>query len=412
MAFLKQIALTTLAACSGLLLLGCQPSDPSSPKVASLSSIAIAPAAVTLDVGGMQSLTTIGTFSDGSTRDVSFGSTFVSSASTVASVSSTGLVSAVAPGSATITATHTASGKSATAQVTVAPLRVISIAVTPASADLAPGGSQQLRVTAQFNDATTGDVTADSTFVSSDPAVATVGAAGLVSAVAVGAATITATHTATGQTAAAAVTVDTQGGPGELVDGVWSSSYSQVDDASWKTAEGGDASTYIDDSVGTQYWWFGASPPTEAVPHYYFGYGISTAARPWGFGTFVKAPNNTAADVSGYVNLRIAVWGNDELMSTQPTLTVLLRGPEVDGCTAELKGEIAVQGVGAQTYTLPLAGFTLQTPCGAATVDEALADGLLEVHLQVLGDNVQYVTTADPNGFYPNGLNVGPISFE
>jgi hypothetical protein len=32
--------------------------------------------------------------------------------------------------------------------------------------------------------------------------------------------------------------------------------------------------------------------------------------------------------------------------------------------------------------------------------------------VQVLGDNVQYVTTADPNGFYPNGLNVGPISFE
>jgi hypothetical protein len=84
----------------------------------------------------------------------------------------------------------------------------------------------------------------------------------------------------------------------------------------------------------------------------------------------------------------------------------------VAGCTAEALGSIAVQATGVQTYTLPLAGFTLRTPCGAATVAEAFADGLLEVHVQVLGDNVQYVTTADPNGFYPNGLNVGPISFE
>jgi hypothetical protein len=288
---------------------------------------------------------------------------------------------------------------------------VISIAVAPVAATLAPGATRQLLVTGRFNDATTGDVTAESTFVSSDPSVATVGAAGLVSAVVDGSATITATHTASGETAEATVTVVTPSGPAELVGGIWSSNYSQVDGSNWRTAEGGDASTYIDTSVGTQYWWNGVAPG-DAVPSYYFGYGINTAERPWGFGTFVKAPNNAAADVSGYANLRIAVWGNDELMNTQPTLTVLLRGPEVAGCTAEAQGEIAVQASGVQSYTLPLAGFTLKTPCAATTVAEALADGLLEIHVQVLGDNVQYVTTADPNGFYPNGLNVGPISFE
>ena len=279
MSLLKQIALLALAACSGLFLVGCQPSDPDSPNVADIVSLAVVPSSVSLDVGGMQSLVVMGTFSDGSTRDVSFGSAFASSASGVAAVSATGLVSAVASGSATITATHAASGKSATAQVTVAPLRVISIAVTPAAVTLAPGATRQLLVTARYNDATTGDVTADSTFVSSDPSVATVGAAGLVSAVADGVATITATHTATGQTAEAAVTVATPSGPAGLVNGVWSSSYSQVDGSNWKSAEGGDASTYIDTSVGTQYWWNGASPPTDAVPHYYFGYGINTAAR-------------------------------------------------------------------------------------------------------------------------------------
>jgi len=207
MAFLKQIALLALAAGSGLFLVGCQPSDPSSPKVAQLASIAVAPSSLGLNVGGRQSLVVIATFSDGSTRDVSFDSTFVSSANIIATVSPTGLVSAVASGTATITATHTLSGKTAATQVTVAPLRVISIAVSPANTSLAPGGTQQLVVTGRFDDATTGDVTAGSTFRSSDPLVATVSATGLVSAVAVGTATITATHTASAATATAEIEV-------------------------------------------------------------------------------------------------------------------------------------------------------------------------------------------------------------
>jgi hypothetical protein len=207
MAFFKQIALLALAACSGVFLAGCQPSDPNSPRVAEIVSIAVAPNSVNLDVGGMQSLVVIGTFSDGTTRDVSFDSTFKSSASAVAAVSPTGLVSAVAPGTATITAAHAGSGKSATAQVAVAPLRVLSITLTPATSVLAPGATQQLLVTGRFNNATTGDVTAGSTFVSSSTAVATVGATGLVTAVATGTATITATHTASATTATATVEV-------------------------------------------------------------------------------------------------------------------------------------------------------------------------------------------------------------
>ena len=134
----------------------------------------------------------------------------MSSAPAVATVDSgTGYVTAVAAGSATITATHTASGKTATTVVTVSPLRTLSIAVTPATSALAVGATQALTVTATYNNLTTAPVTSGSTFVSSDPAVATVGAAGVVSALAVGTATITATHTASGKTGTAAVTVST-----------------------------------------------------------------------------------------------------------------------------------------------------------------------------------------------------------
>jgi hypothetical protein len=64
-----------------------------------------------------------------------------------------------------------------------------------------------------------------------------------------------------------------------------------------------------------------------------------------------------------------------------------------------------------QNCTVALGTFTLQTPCGYASAAAALAAGVTEVHVQVLGTNVQYVTSNTPPDF-PNGLNVGPITFE
>jgi hypothetical protein len=208
MNFLKQISQLVLAACLGLVLAACQPSDPRSPRVAELTAIAVTPAAVTMEIGGVQAFSVTGTFSDDSTFVVTFDSTFSSSAPSVARVDpATGYVTAVAAGSATITATHKESGKTATAAVTVVPLRVMSVAVTPATSALAVGGTQALTVTATYNNTTTGPVTTGSTFVSSAPTVATVDAAGVVSAVAVGSATITAAHTESGKTATAVVNV-------------------------------------------------------------------------------------------------------------------------------------------------------------------------------------------------------------
>jgi hypothetical protein len=84
----------------------------------------------------------------------------------------------------------------------------------------------------------------------------------------------------------------------------------------------------------------------------------------------------------------------------------------VAGCTSELKGNIAVTGAGVQTYTLPLNGFTLQTACAYASAAAALAAGVKEIHIQVLGTNVQYVSGQDASNNYPNGLNIGPIKFQ
>jgi len=200
------------------------------------------------------------------------------------------------------------------------------------------------------------------------------------------------------------------GGTVTLTGGVFASNYSQIDGANWTSTEGGAAGRYIDTGVVTQDWWNGVAPG-DATPSFYFGYGINVAAKPWGFGAFVSTPTNGTVDVSIYANLKLAVWGNDELTSTHPTFTVLMKGPDVGGCTAVLQSSLVVTGTGVQNYTLPLSGFTLATPCAFATPAAAMAGGVNQIHVQVLGANVQYTTAADGLGNYANGLNMGPIQF-
>jgi len=109
---------------------------------------------------------------------------------TIATVSSAGVVSARAVGSTQVAAS--VNGRSGLASITVIPVPVASVSVTPARVDLAPGAK-----------ATLGAVTYDASgsplggravvWASSNGAVATVDASGVVTALAAGAATITAT---------------------------------------------------------------------------------------------------------------------------------------------------------------------------------------------------------------------------
>ena len=115
---------------------------------------------------------------------------WASSNAGVATVSDAGVVTGVAPGDATITATS--EGKSGTATVTVTPIPVASVTVDPATVSLTTGATQQ--ITATPRDAQ-GNPLADRavTWESQNTAVATVSPAGLITAVAPGTTTVTAT---------------------------------------------------------------------------------------------------------------------------------------------------------------------------------------------------------------------------
>jgi uncharacterized protein YjdB len=166
-----------------------------------VGSVTLAPATATVIAG--QTTTLVPTIRDANGAVVG-GRTvsWTTSSSAVATVSSSGVVTAVAPGDATITATS--EGKSGNASITVIPVPVGSVTVTPATKSLVAGTTTAL--TATVKDANGNTVTnRPVTWSSSDPLVATVSSTGVVTAVAPGSATITATSE--GQSGSSAITV-------------------------------------------------------------------------------------------------------------------------------------------------------------------------------------------------------------
>lgn len=170
------------------------------------ASVTLAPLATTLNVGATQTLTP--TVRDATQVPITPtpGLTWTTSAATVATVSQAGVVTAVAPGSATITA-QTANGIRGTATVSILGVPA-TLTLTPQSATLGVGATQAFA--ALVRDATGLDITATSpvTWTSGNTSVANVSTTGVVTAVANGATTITA-RTANNVTAGASVTVGT-----------------------------------------------------------------------------------------------------------------------------------------------------------------------------------------------------------
>lgn len=158
------------------------------PPTPTVQSVAVTPSAATLTSAGQTTtLSAEVQLSNGSVGSQTL--TWTSSNLSVATVSS-GVVTAVSSGQATITAT--AAGISGQAAITVAIPTVQTITVSPATATLTAAG-QTAPLTAEIRLSNGAVGTGTLTWASTNPAVATVTAAGLVTAVASGATSITAT---------------------------------------------------------------------------------------------------------------------------------------------------------------------------------------------------------------------------
>lgn len=146
-----------------------------------LTSIAVTPSTTTVAVGATTPLIATGTYDDNSTKDVTGSATWsvtVSSptgAATVTTTGTKGVVKGVFVGTATVQAAVGAITGSS--NVTVGPT-LTSIAVTPATMNVAINGTLQYKATGTYSDTTTKDITTSVTWASSDVNV-TIDSAGL-----------------------------------------------------------------------------------------------------------------------------------------------------------------------------------------------------------------------------------------
>ena len=206
-------------------------------------SIAVTPSAGTAAVGGTRQFTATGTFSNGSTSNVTASVTWSSSDTGIATMNAVGLATGIAAGTATVTATDPATGVSTAATFTVT--TVPAPTPTPTAAPTGGGGGGRwwrgrrrrrwnssdpnARTTLSRGNPTRGDpcsgrdppvhgyrvilqrhiggYNSERPWVSSSPSVAIINAAGLVTGVAEGTATIAATDPTSGLSSSTTLTV-------------------------------------------------------------------------------------------------------------------------------------------------------------------------------------------------------------
>ncbi len=157
---------------------------------ASLVSISVSPANPSIFGGKTQQLTAMGNYNDGSTQDLTGKVSWTGAVPGVVSLSSTGLVTALGSGTATVTATSGSISGSDT--ITVSAINLVSIAVTPANPSIPKGETQQLIATGTYNDGSTQDVSSKVSWSGAVPGVVDLSATGLVAATSLGTATIAA----------------------------------------------------------------------------------------------------------------------------------------------------------------------------------------------------------------------------
>lgn len=156
-----------------------------------VTSIVVAPASPAAHVGEVVAFTATGTMSDRTTRDLTKLVNWTSDASAVATITVSGVATALVPGAARIGATIGAI--TGTAILAVPNPVPSSIQVTPATPSVAKGQAVQFAATGLYDDGSTRDITTSVAWASADTGLATVSAAGRATGLAVGSTVVTAT---------------------------------------------------------------------------------------------------------------------------------------------------------------------------------------------------------------------------
>ncbi len=173
-------------------------SEDSDVYAGTVRSIAVSPAAPSVAKGATLQFTVIATYTDGTTGDVTKMATWAVkdlSGSGVATIDTTGLLTAKTVGRASISARYKT--RSASATVTVTPPALASITISPADPSIPKGGSIRFQATGVFSDGSSADITRDVSWEVTDlmgTRVASIDGTGTANGVSAGTATVSAEY--------------------------------------------------------------------------------------------------------------------------------------------------------------------------------------------------------------------------
>src|SRR5438876_6567519 len=145
---MRQILLVSIVAITAFLS-ACGGGSQSTSSNPVLQSVQVSGSNANLIVGQTQQMKATGAYNTGTSQDLTSSATWASSDSTVATVTTGGMLTAKAAGTCSITAKIGAA--SGSFNITIAPA-LVSISVTPANASIATGTTQQFIATGAYSD--------------------------------------------------------------------------------------------------------------------------------------------------------------------------------------------------------------------------------------------------------------------
>jgi uncharacterized protein YjdB len=357
---------------------------------AALVSLAITPALTAIALGTTEQFAATGTFTDGSMQNLSAMVTWSSDTVSTATITSTGLAQSVDVGSANISATSGTVTTSTALTVTAATL--VSIAISPQTATVALGSTQQFTATGTFTDGTTQDVTQSGQWSSSVPSVATISVTpsttGLATALSAGTTTI---GISSGSVNASATLV---ANPSPLVSIAVSPQNPMI--ALGTTQQFTAAGTYTDGSMQdltSVVTWTSSSATVAVISNTAGSYGLAASAGQ-GTATISATSNSVSASTAIIVGspalVSITITPSTASIAVGASQQFTATGTYSDGSTQDLTTALSWSSSSAAVATVVPEG--LATGQGAGTTTISVTVGL------ITGSSALSVGSSSPMG--------------
>jgi len=330
-----------------------------SPAASNLVSIALSPLAASVPVNTSQQFSAIGTYSDGSTSDLTTVVSWSSSSTATAAINASGLLAAVAAGSTNVSASF--AGVSQSTSVTVTAPSIVSITVTPGDLTLGIGINLRFTATATYSDGSSQDLSTGVKWSSSSTSVATINSAGMVTTVAAGSTTITATVGAFSDTSTVTVV------PAHLVSIAVAPATPSI--AMGTTLQFTAVGSFDDGSTQllTSLTWSSSSTSVAAIDA--TGFASSTGT---GTATITAASSGVSGTASLTVTaaalVSIAVTPANSSMAVGTTKQFTATGTFSDSSTQDITTTVTWMSLSAAAATLNAQGLASSIAAGSTTI--------------------------------------------